>query len=437
MNVKKLFAKLNEKGITDIEYRYASSSSFSCGVFRHELSNYSASTSTIINVDAVIDHKLAMVTTENTSNNNIDNLVNQLFEAAKYTTKAEGEIYKEKNKYRHYNHFNKELINVPHQKKIDYLFVIEEKLKALDKRIEEVEVGYEETFAQSLFQNTAGVRLKNKRNSYSFFASIVINDNNEKKTEFLVFTDNDFTKFNVDNFVKELYEKAIKKLNPVNIETKKYKAVFDPEVVDTLLDFYIGQLSAEAVLKNSSWFKDKLNTQVANKRVTILETPLKRNHDFIGADVQGVPCQNKALIKKGMLLTYLHNLETARKFNVNPTGNAAIVASKIGIRPGPIHLKPGRLTKEELIAKVGNGVYITSLEGLHAGMNAQSGDFSLKAEGFVIKDGKLDHFINMMTVASNLFEIFNNVKAISQNIEYIKHGVFAPCIYIDNISVSV
>lgn len=437
MNVKKLFAKLNEKGINDIEYRYASSSSFSCGVFRHELSNYSASTSTIINVDAVIDHKLAMVTTENTSNNNIDNIVNQLFECAKYTNKAEGEIYKEKNRYRHYYPFNKELENVPHQKKIEYLFAIEEKLKALDKRIEEVEVGYEESFIQSLYQNTAGIKLKTKKNSYSFLASVVINDNGEKKTEFLVFTDNDFNKFNVDNFVKELYEKTIKKLNPVNIETKKYKAVFDPEVVDTLLDFYIGQLNAESILKNSSWFKDKINTQVANKRVTILETPLKKDQDFTGFDTQGVPCQNRPLIKKGILLSYLHNLETARKFNVTPTGNAAITGSKIGIKAGPIHLKPGKLTKEELIAKVGNGVYITSLEGLHAGMNPQSGDFSLKAEGFVIKDGKLDHFINMMTIASNLFEIFNNVKAISQNIEYIKNGVFAPCIYIDNISVSV
>ena len=213
--------------------------------------------------------------------------------------------------------------------------MIEEKLKALDKRIEEVEVGYEENFNQGLFQNTAGIRLKHKRNSYSFLASVVINDNGEKRTEFLVFTDNDFAKFNVDNFVKELYEKLIKKLNPVNIETKKYKAVFDPEVVDTLLDFYISQLSAEAILKNSSWFKDKINTQVANKRVTILETPLKRNQDFIGADAQGVPCQNRALIKKGVLLTYLHNLETARKFNVAPTGHASLNGSKITIAAGP------------------------------------------------------------------------------------------------------
>lgn len=436
MNVKKLFTKLNEKGVTDIEYRYASSSTFSCGVFRHELSNYSASTSTIINVDAVIDHKLAMVTTENTSNNNIDNIVNQLFEIAKHTNKAEGEIYKEKVRYRHYYPFNKELENVPHQKKIDYLFIIEEKLKALDKRIEEVEVGYEESFMNALYQNTAGIRLKSKKNNYSFVASVVINDNGEKKTEFLVFTDNDFNKFNVDNFVKELYEKAMKKLNAVNIETKKYKVVLDPEVVDTLLNFYVGQLNAESVLKNSSWFKDKLNTEVANKKVTILETPLKRDQDFTGFDIQGVPCKNHPLIKKGILLTYLHNLETARKFNVAPTGNASITGSKIGIKPGPIHLKPGRLTKDELIAKVNNGVYITSLEGLHAGMNPQSGDFSLKAEGFVIKDGKIDHFINMMTMTSNLFDIFKNVKAISQNIEYIKSNIYAPCVYLDNISIS-
>ena len=421
MNVKKLFAKLNEKNIFDIEYRYASNSTFSCGVFRHELSNYSASTSTIINIDAVIDHKLAMVTTENTSNNNIDNIVNQLLESAKYTNKADAEIFKEKRRYRHYNSFNKELENVPHQKKIDLLFKIEEKLKALDKRIEEVEVGYEESFTQALYQNTANIKLKSKKNSYSFLASVVINDNNDKKTEFLVFTDNDFNKFNIDNFVKELYEKIIKKLNPVNIETKKYKTVFDPEVVDTLLEFYIGQLSAESVLKNSSWFKDKINTQVANKRVTILETPLKKDPDFTGFDIQGVPCENRALIKKGILLTYLHNLETARKFNVAPTGNASISGSKIGIKPGPIHLKPGKFTKDELIVKVGNGVYITSLEGLHAGMNAQSGDFSLKAEGFVIKDGKLDRFINMMTVNSNLFEIFNNIKAISENISNLAH----------------
>ena len=436
MNVKKLFAALNAKGVTDIEYRYASGTNFSCSVFRNELSSYTTSTSTIINVDAVIDRKLVMVTTENTSNNNIDNIVNQLFESAKYTNKAEGEIYKEKAKYRHYKYFNKELENVAQQKKIDYLFEIEKKLKGMDKRIEEVEVGYEESYTNTLYQSTSNIRLKTKKNEYTFSASVVINDNGNKKTEFLVFSDNDFNKFNIDNFVKELYEKAMKKLNAIDIETKKYKAIFDPEVVDTLIDYYIAQLSAESVLKNSSWFKDKLNTQVANKRVTILETPLKRDADFRGFDVQGVPCQNRSLIKKGVLLTYLHNLETARKFNVAPTGNAAISGSKIGIKAGPVHLKPGRLTKEELIAKVGNGVYITSLEGLHAGMNTQSGDFSLKAEGFVIKDGKLDRFINMMTVNSNLFEIFNNIKAISENIEYIKTNVFAPCIYLDNIAIA-
>ena len=36
------------------------------------------------------------------------------------------------------------------------------------------------------------------------------------------------------------------------------------------------------------------------------------------------------------------------------------------------------------------GVYITSVGGLHAGLNPQSGNFSLQSSGFYIKDGKLD-----------------------------------------------
>ncbi|MCQ2792064.1 MAG: TldD/PmbA family protein [Bacilli bacterium] len=437
MNVKKLFLALQAKNITDVEYRYVSKNSFSCNVFRHELTNYSVSTNSVINVDAIIDNKLAMVTTENTSNNNIDNIVNQLIESAQYTNKKDAEIFKDKVRYRHFKYFNKDLANIPNQQKIDMVFAIEKKLKEMDTRIEDVEVGYEEVIAKREYQNTAGIKLKTARNSYSFATEIVLNDTNgSKQTEYYVFEDNDFSKFNVDNFVKEAYEKAIKRLNGINIETKQYKVIFDPSVVDDLLDFYVSQLNAESILKNSSWFKNKLNTQVANKIVTILETPLKRNHEFNGFDAQGVPCVNRPLIKKGVLLSYLHNLETAKKFNVAPTGNAAVAAAKIGIKSNAIHLKPGRLSKEELINKVNNGVYITSLEGFHAGMNAESGHFSLKAEGFVIKDGKLDKFINMMTVSSNLYDIFNNVKAISQNIEYIHNGIVAPCIYVDKISVA-
>lgn len=437
MNLKKIFRKLQEKNIQEAECRYGSSSSLSLEVFRGEISNFTTHTTSLLNLDAIIDNKLVMVNTEDLTKKGIDRLIDNLLTTAPLIEKKGGEIFKGAPKYKKFNNVNKELPLISIEKKKQLVFDIEKKIKAFDSRFSEVQVAYEEESSVSEYQNTNGVKLKNKNNVYTISAYVVIKDGEETKDSFLLFISNDFNAFDIDAFVKEVCEDAIKKLKPARLTSGKYRVVFDPSVVTILLGCYISQLNAEQILKNSSWFKDKINTQVANKRVTIIETPLKRDINFQNADAQGVPCTNRQLIKKGVLLTYLHNLETARKFNVEPTGHAAINGLKIGIAPrSALHLKPGRLSKEELIAEVKDGVYITDLEGLHAGMNAQSGDFSMKAEGFVIKDGKLSSALDMMTVTSNLFAIFNNVKKISQNIEYIKKGISAPCLYINNVAIS-
>lgn len=437
MNLKKVFAKLQAANINQAECRYLSTSSLSLEVFRGEMNNFTTHTNSLLNLDVVIDHKLIMANTENITNKGIDQLINSIKETAPYIEKADGEIYQGASKYKKYNHFNKELASIPIDKKKELVFLIEQKLKAYDSRFHEIQVSYEETETISEYQNSYGVKLKSKNNEYCIAAYLLIKTEKETKDAFLVFIDNDFHKFNLDAFVEELAKKGLARLNPKPLSSGKYHVVFDPEVTNTLLNFYISQLNAELILKNSSWFKDKINSQVANKRVTISETPLKRDANFEGADAQGVPTVNRPLIKKGVLLTYLHNLATARQFHVEPTGHAAIGGSKIAIKPHEsLYLKPGRLSKDELLAKVKDGIYITELEGLHAGMNAQSGDFSLKAEGFVIKDGKLSTPLEMMTVTANLFDIFNNVKLISKNIEYIKTGLYAPCIYLNKVAIS-
>jgi len=406
-------------------------------VFKGELNSFTTNTISAINVDALIDNKLVVGNTENTSNKSIDNLINGMIESAEYITKEGAEIYKKKDKYKRYNHFNKELSSIPTQKKIDLVFEIEKRIKETDSRFSEIQVGYEENERIHEYQNTNGIKIKNKTNYYSIGLYIIVKTDKETKTHYETFIDNNFDKFNIEEFINHASREAIKKLNPTKLTSKKYNVVFAPEVTSTLLSFYVSQLSAEAILKNTSWFKDKINTQVANKKITIFETPLKKTIDFNNADDQGVATKNMNLIKKGVLLTYLHNLETARKFNVESNGHATLAGSKMNVGPhSALHLKPGRLSKEQLLIKADSGIYITELEGLHAGMNAQNGNFSLKCEGFVIENGKLTSPLDMMTINGNLFEIFKNIKAISEDIEYIKNDVKAPCLYLKKIAIS-
>ena len=212
----------------------------------------------------------------------------------------------------------------------------------------------------------------------------------------------------------------------------KYKCIFDSKTFSSFLSFFLDNLSSEEVQKGTSLLKDKLNQQVTSTKLTITEEPLKKNVFFRYFDDEGVATYNKTLIKKGVLQTYTYNLKTAAKDNTTSTGNGY----HGGITLNNVCVKGGRITEDQLIAKVGNGVYINNVQGLHAGMNAQSGNFSLQAQGFMIRDGKLAEPLSLITVAGNLFDIFMNIKELASNNELQTNSYDVPSVFIKAIQVS-
>ncbi|HOC80263.1 MAG TPA: metallopeptidase TldD-related protein, partial [Bacilli bacterium] len=180
----------------------------------------------------------------------------------------------------------------------------------------------------------------------------------------------------------------------------------------------------------------KLNQQVASKKITILEQPLLKNCFFRYFDDEGVATQNKKIVEKGVLKTYLHNLETAQREGTTTTGNGYRGGSKIGVGFVNPSIKPGRKSEADLLAKIKTGVYISSVTGLHAGLNPQSGNFSLQAEGFMIRDGKLAEPLSLITVAGNLLDLFMNVREVANNAELQLSGISAPSLLIKSLAVS-
>ena len=68
-------------------------------------------------------------------------------------------------------------------------------------------------------------------------------------------------------------------------------------------------------------------------------------------------------------------------------------------------------------------------------MNGQSGNFSLQARGYLIKDGQLSTPVSLITVARNLFTIFQDVMLVANNIENYR-SVNSPSLLIKSIAVS-
>jgi PmbA protein len=199
---------------------------------------------------------------------------------------------------------------------------------------------------------------------------------------------------------------------------------------------YIGSADAEEVQKQSSLFIGKLNQKVASKKVTIEDRPLDKSLFARWFDDEGVATYNKAIIKNGVLQTYLFNLTTAAKAGTTTTGNGYQGGNKISTSPAYLVMKPGKKTQEELFAEVGNGVYITDVMGLHAGLNPQSGNFSLQSTGYLIKDGKKDRALDIITVSGNLMSVFMDIVEVGNDVKVSASGVSCPSVLIKQLAVS-
>lgn len=438
MNFKKFFelAKLNGIEAADIEE--TRNKSLSISMFKGEIVLYSVSVDKNFTARGIYNGKMGFVSVENDDKTTPSYIINTIKEAASLSeSNDEAIIFKGSPKYKKKNIYNEELAKFTPEDAIEKLHEIENKLYAKSNKIKNVELGFDLSDDTSILANSYGLNLKTKSNLYYFYAEIVVSEKeNETKAAFDLFFDNDLSKFNVDEFVDKLVEKGLSKLGGEPIQSRKYKVVLKENCVASLLASAISNANSESIQKHSSVFEGKLNTKVFSSKITVEERPLEKNLFYTYFDDEGVATTNKKIIDKGVLKTFFYNLATAKKDGVQTTGNARERGSKMGIGFTNIYLKPGKLSEEQLFEKIKNGIYITSLTGLHAGLNPVSGDFSLQAEGFHIKNGKLDKPLTLFTLSGNLFNVFNDVIALANNSKLLSSSINCVSMAVKNLKIS-
>ena len=439
LNDKKFFELAKENKFEAADLYLHHSYSLSVSIFHKEVSSFTQSDSYQVIARGILNGKFGTVTTEAINKDTPEFLINSIKDTATIVESDDPSIiFKGSEKYHKKNLFDKNIVGKPIKEKIDLLLDIEKRLLAYDKRIVEVAtLSYEEGIGESQLSNSYGLKLKDKTATYMFVAEIAAKDGDEVRTGFKVFASIKDGEFDENKFVADVAHDALKRLGAKQCKSKKYPVMFDQRTTASLLKAYLSNIDAEEVQKRSSMFIGKLHQQIASKKLTVLENPLLKNYYFRYFDDEGVATNKKFLIKKGNLETYLYTLETAAKDGVEPTGNGYRGGGKAHASMVNIVVKPGRKSEEEILSKIKEGVYINELHGLHAGMNAQSGNFSLQAEGFMIRDGKLAEPLSLITVAGNLVDVFMGIKDIANNSEFlVESGATTPSILVKKLTVT-
>ena len=248
-----------------------------------------------------------------------------------------------------------------------------------------------------------------------------------------------FDKLDADAIAKEAAEEALFMLKAAPVPSGAYRAIIEAKCMPDMLGAFAGVFSAESAQKGLSLLAGKEGEMIASEAVTLMDDPLLpgglASQPF---DAEGVATFTKAVIEKGRLTTLLHNLKTARKAGVKTTGNAAKsgYAGAVNVSPSNFFLAPGEKNLDALMADMGDGLVITEVSGLHAGANAISGDFSLIAQGYTVKDGKKDAPVEQITVAGNFYQLLKNIRAVGSDLLFPGSSIGSPSVDVGEISVA-
>ena len=122
---------------------------------------------------------------------------------------------------------------------------------------------------------------------------------------------------------------------------------------------------------------------------------------------------------------FVYDLDTAAKANTVSTGNGERTYSSTPL-PGfsSLIIPPGSKSTKEIISNTKNGIWIHSVLG--AGQsNMLAGDFSLNAHlAYRIVNGEIIGRIKDTMISGNIYETFNNITAISSDVNDGSHHHF-------------
>lgn len=254
---------------------------------------------------------------------------------------------------------------------------------------------------------------------------------------------------------REAAHRALRRLGARRVPTQQCPIVYSPEAARSLMGNLLSAADGDSIYRNASMFAGKLGEQVAGENVTmvddgtmVFERALTGDHLLAGGegtlrvggfatspfDGDGLATRRTVVIERGVLKELLLNTYTGRKLGLPSTAKASRgLAGAPGIGGGNFFLEPGTLTPEQIIADVPQGLYVLSTMGF--GVNLVTGDYSMGASGLWIDGGELAYPVEEITIAGNLKDMFRNIAAIGNDLEFRGAGA-VPTVRVEGMTIA-
>lgn len=440
MNLEVLFAKAKALGITEIESYEVTNDTTSIAVFDGKVEDTKTAMTVVTFYRGAYQGHLGSFYVEN-NNMSEDEILDRIIENAKIINENDPYIiYAGDKEYPKVIPNEADFADHSNHEKIALVLSLEREIRAQSPLVVATEsVSYHERSYKYRIRNSLGLDVTKSGAIAYLVAGAVVERDGEVKTSFDINIGKKFNDLDYRKLAASIVSDAIQQLGGAPIKSGNYRTVIKNTVMNDLLEAYSSIFSALASIRKMSLLTGKEGTKVFGENINIYDDPLcpfALSQDAF--DDEGVASYQKILVEKGIFKTFLHNLKTAKMLNAKSTANGYKdgVSSPVGVRPSNMYIPNGDKSLDELFALCGDGVYLTEITGLHAGINVVSGAFSLQSAGYVIRDGHLAEPISLIVTSGNFIELLNNVLAIGNNLDFKGGNIASPALLVKELAIS-
>jgi PmbA protein len=323
--------------------------------------------------------------------------------------------------------------------KVEMAAELERAVRAADPRITGVEAAdYSDAIVDGCVVTNTGIRTSSRETSCYLSTYCIATEGDDTQTGFGFSVGRQPADLDVSVAASDAARRATRSLGAVQPSSGRVTIVLDPYVTAQFLAIIGSTLSGEAVLKGRSLFAARLGEEVGASTITLVDDPTNPvAYTASETDGEGLASRRNPLIDAGVLRRFVQNSYTGRRSGSASTGNAVRgfkSTPSVGCRA--LSLAPGAKDQPALLADVGDGVLISSVSGLHSGVNPVSGDFSTGAEGLRIAGGSLGEPLREFTIASTLQRMLQDVAAIGSDVEWLPMSAAGVSMVIRDVTVS-
>lgn len=336
--------------------------------------------------------------------------------------------------------WREELAALPTERKVDMALELERRVKAGDPRIKTVESAeYADGMVQMAIASSTGIAASFRRSACHVALYALAGDDTETQTGDGYSVGRGPADLDIDKAAGDAIERATRMLGARKPPSARLPVVLDTRVTATLLSILAGTLSGDAVLKGRSLFAGRVGESVAAPFLVLTDDPTDpAAYGAAQYDAEGLACRRNRLVSEGVLEGFLYDTYSGRRTGIPSTASAVRAGFKSGPGVGAraLILEPGDKSQDELVAAIGDGLLVQSISGVHSGVNPVSGDFSVGAEGLLIRGGASAEPVREITIASTIQRMLKDVLFVGNDLEWLPGAAAGVSLAVGDMSMS-